>query len=93
MKKFEAGDNVYYKGKTKIKYIMGSDYHLDNGYVTSNHNGEMKHIEENKSNCCNAEVVENSDVCSDCKEHSDTSLEGKSFEAQVKIIEDAHYER
>ena len=44
-----------------------------------------------KSNCCNADIVENSDVCSDCKEHCEKQythkdLEGKSFEDQLKVM-------
>ena len=46
-----------------------------------------------KSNCCNADIVENSDVCSDCKEHCQVSLDGLAFEDQVKIIEGSRYEQ
>lgn len=28
-----------------------------------------------KSNCCNAEVIENTDLCSECLEHCEIELE------------------
>ncbi len=44
-----------------------------------------------KSNCCNAPLIENTDICSQCKEHCDNTythedLQGKSFEEQLKIM-------
>jgi hypothetical protein len=44
-----------------------------------------------KSNCCNESIIEETDICSKCKEHCDPTytaedLEGKSFEEQLIII-------
>jgi hypothetical protein len=44
------------------------------------------------SNCCGAEIIKNSDLCSKCKEHCEPTytaedLKGKSFEEQIQIIE------
>lgn len=43
------------------------------------------------SNCCNAEIIEETDVCSECKEHctptyTSEDLDGLSFESQIVII-------
>lgn len=45
-----------------------------------------------KSNCCNAELIEETNICSDCKEHCEPTythedLECISFEEQIQIIE------
>lgn len=46
------------------------------------------------SNCCGANIIENTDLCSKCKEHCEVlytseDLEGLSFEEQVVIMESA----
>ena len=46
-----------------------------------------------KSNCCDAEIIQETDLCSDCKEHceveySSEDLEDLPFEEQIKIIEE-----
>ena len=30
---------------------------------------EIERLEDAKSNCCQASIIEDSDICSDCKEH------------------------
>lgn len=45
-----------------------------------------------KSNCCNTEVIENTDLCSECLEHcvieyAADDLKDKSFEEQIIIME------
>jgi hypothetical protein len=50
------------------------------------------------SNCCGAEIIENTDLCSDCKEHCDVSdcdvsdfdnamcLDGKKITYNGKVV-------
>lgn len=43
-----------------------------------------------KSNCCNAPIIENTHLCSDCKEHCEATYTSEDldcpFEEQIKII-------
>lgn len=57
---------------------------------TIQHIKALEEIQE-VSNCCNATLIPETDVCSDCKEHSEPTytsqdLEDLPFENQVQII-------
>ena len=46
-----------------------------------------------RSNCCDAEIIQETDLCSDCKEHCEIEYPGEDledlpFEEQIKIIEE-----
>lgn len=59
--------------KLELVKIKEDDIECDYLFYLSQHNldGSRKVPEEEVSNCCNQPVIENTDLCSDCKEHSE----------------------
>jgi|SaaInlStandDraft_4_1057021.scaffolds.fasta_scaffold02351_10 hypothetical protein len=45
------------------------------------------------SNCCKAEIIEETDVCSECMEHAEAVVDWNvPFEEQIILIEQGKYD-